>query len=206
MGLTNKYKNGMRVVFTGKGLTDEAKKDLFYPPIGTRGVIAKADGTTNPGIVWDNFIPRVSCRFGRWPGAYYSDYCWELVEPCDKILITRDKKDPMRVIARDLGTNKTAEARCNPQDTFKFETGARLALDRLLGAEPTEKKAPGWSGRITPVDARSVYWTNGRIYEVKDGVICDDDGDSRFFTGDCPVTDFADLQSRIPFKILEIKD
>lgn len=326
--LCNKYKNGMHVVFTGKALSESSKKDPFYPPVGTHGVIAKADGLHNLGIVWDKFTPSIRCDFGEMGiGAFYSDLNWEIVEPSDKILIMRDKKDPMRVIARDLGTNKTAEARCNPQDEFKFETGARLALDRLLGTETVEKKdppakfkvgdvvignemagayyctttsgwigyvvsvgpskgfirvrerknardytvldtcfdlykpafkkgdrvrmrdpghfnchgwatdqimtvkeylpasdsylmeenpysfaphwlvkVPGWNGRITPVDYIGSCWTNGRIYEVKDGVICDDDGDSRFCTESSPVDDFAELQRRVPFKILEIKD
>lgn len=329
MGFTNKYKNGMCVVFTGKACKKGEKHDPFYyPPVGTHGVIADADGTTRPGIVWDNFIPRIVCNFNGRRGAYYSDCNWEICEPSDKILIMRDKKDPMRVIARDLGTNKTAEARCNPQDTFKFETGARLALDRLLGTEATEKKeppakfkvgdvviandkaedayaitvpgwigyvvsvgsngriiveekkgserydvterffdlyrpvfkkgdrvrmrdpghfnchgwatdqvmtvkeyhpasdsymmeenfyafappwlvkVPGWNGRFTPVDTNdfSRWWTNGKIYEVKDGVLRDDDGEIRYYTDDKPVVDSADLQRRVPFKILEIKE
>lgn len=332
MGLTNKYKNGMRVVFTGKALSESGWKDLFYPPDGTHGVIANADGTTNPGIVWDNFTPYPNCKFDGRLGAYYDDRNWEIEElSYDKILIMRDKKDPMRIIARDLGTNKTAEARCNPQDEFKFETGARLALDRLFGTETTEKKDPpakfkvgdvvigndkayaygitkpgwigyvvsvgpskgiirvkesknaheypvldmcfdlyrpefkigdrvrmrdpgdftcserslwatdrimtvkeylpasdaylmeenpyafaphwlvkvlGWNGRFTPVDTNDLsrWWTNGKIYEVEDGVLRDDDGEIRYHTDDKLVVDFADLQSLVPFKILEIKD
>jgi hypothetical protein len=242
----------------------------------------------------------------------------------------RDKKDPMRIIARDLGTNKTAEARCNPRDAFKFETGARLALDRLFGTETTEKKeplakfkvgdvviandqargvysvtapgwigyvlavsesgrairvakteghldywvdsdafdlyrpvfkkgdrvcmrdpdhftgserslwatdkimtvkeylpasdaylmeensyafapswlvkAPGWNGRFTPIDSGLPWWVPGKIYEVEDGVVCDGSGDVRYGSLENPVESFAELQSRIPFKIIEIKD
>ena len=192
----NKFKVGDVVRFIDK--VGRRKSPGCFPPVGTVGKVTEFDEMADVYTVqW--FPDNVGYQPIR--ASFVFEERIELVEHSGKILIMRDKKDPMRVIARDLDTNKTAEARCNPQDTFKFETGARLALDRLFVTEP-----PEWNGRITPVDAKTDYWTNGRIYEVKDGVLCDNDGDTRFSTEQYPVESFVELQSRVPFKILEIKD
>lgn len=53
----------------------------------------------------------------------------------DRIVIYIDKKDPSKVIAKDVSTGKTGVAKCSPEDTFDFYTGAKLAMERLLGAE-----------------------------------------------------------------------
>lgn len=53
----------------------------------------------------------------------------------DRIVIYIDKKDPSKVIAKDISTGKTGVAKCSPEDTFEFYTGAKLAMERLLGVE-----------------------------------------------------------------------
>ena len=320
----NKFKVGDVVRFIDK--VGRRKSPGCFPPVGTVGKVTEFDEMADVYTVqW--FPDNVGYQPIR--ASFVFEERIELVEHSGKILIMRDKKDPMRVIARDLGTNKTAEARCNPQDEFKFETGARLALDRLFGTETTEKKdppakfkvgdvvigndtasiygvtkpgwigyvvgvgpckgfirvkerkneleymvrdrcfdhyrpafkkgdrvrmrdpgyftcserslwatdqimtvkeylpaydaylmeensyafapcwlvkVPGWNGRFTPVEDVKGWWTAGWIYEVEDGVIHDDDGDTRYHTKWSPVVSFEDLQRRVPFKILEIKD
>lgn len=62
-------------------------------------------------------------------------YIWDergLAPVNEKIVIYRDDN---KVIAKNLATGETAEAKCNPQDAFDFTTGARLAFDRLTGTE-----------------------------------------------------------------------
>lgn len=53
----------------------------------------------------------------------------------DRIVIYTDKKDPSKVIAKDISTGKTGVAKCSPEDTFDFYTGAKLAMNRLLGVD-----------------------------------------------------------------------
>ena len=53
----------------------------------------------------------------------------------DRIVVYIDKKDPSKVVAKDVSTGKTGVAKCSPEDTFDFYTGAKLAMERLLGAE-----------------------------------------------------------------------
>lgn len=53
----------------------------------------------------------------------------------DRIVIYTDKKDPSKVVAKDISTGKTGVAKCSPEDTFDFYTGAKLAMKRLLGVE-----------------------------------------------------------------------
>lgn len=53
----------------------------------------------------------------------------------DRIVVYIDKKDPSKVIAKDVSTGKTGVAKCSPEDTFDFYTGAKLAMNRLLGVD-----------------------------------------------------------------------
>lgn len=87
----------------------------------------------------------------------------------EKILIMRDKKNPKRVIARDISTGKEAEAICSDSDEFDFNTGAKLAFRRLMKNGESEKKKP-WTGKVfCTCDIPGIY-TKGRIYEIVDGV------------------------------------
>lgn len=48
-----------------------------------------------------------------------------------------------KVVALDKATGKEGVARCAPDDTFNFETGAKIAFGRLVGeAEPVKPEAP----------------------------------------------------------------
>ena len=53
----------------------------------------------------------------------------------DRIVVYIDKKDPSKVIAKDVSTGETGVAKCSPEDIFDFYTGAKLAMNRLLGVE-----------------------------------------------------------------------
>lgn len=87
----------------------------------------------------------------------------------EKILIMRDKKNPKRVIARDISTGKEAEAICSDSDEFDFNTGAKLAFRRLMKNGESEKKKP-WTGKVfCTCDIPGIY-TKGRIYKIVDGV------------------------------------
>ena len=58
-------------------------------------------------------------------------------EKTNSILIYRDG---LKVIAEDDNTGKTGIAKCKPQDEFDFYTGAKLALERLMGEEKKKVK------------------------------------------------------------------
>lgn len=66
----------------------------------------------------------------------------EDVEPVgyQKIVVTTDGKTVTAKAFDGKAVVKSAEAKCSPQDTFDFEKGAALALDRLLGREKQEEK------------------------------------------------------------------
>ena len=206
----SKFKVGDKVRFTDAEC--HRSDPCYYPPVGTIGTIVSDEMSSTPFIKWDEWTP----PGGAWksihgsnPGLAYDVSEWEgVLEEDQKIMIYIDKGDPHTVIARNLKTGAKATARCAPQDHFDFYVGAKLAFDRLVGTETAEKKDPRWNGRVTPVDTTDMsrWWTNGKIYKVEDGVLRDDDGEVRYYTDDKPVVNFADLQRRLPFKILEIKE
>ena len=84
-----------------------------------------------------------------------------------------------KVIAVDKSTGKTAEALCDPDDKFDFYTGASIAYERLRGrmapARVRETKPKYFTGEVICTYSGG-YFTKGKIYKVKDGVITKDSG------------------------------
>ena len=87
-------------------------------------------------------VQKVSIHEGR-PVGYRLDnsiFMWderglELVKP-ETIVIYRKGSE---TIALDKSTGKKAIVRCCPEDTFDFETGAKLAFDRLFAKKQSYK-------------------------------------------------------------------
>lgn len=75
--------------------------------------------------------------------------CFDLFEEEEKIVITRKGN---KTIAKYYINGKVMEkglARCCPEDTFDFATGAKIAFDRMFGfAEPTLETAFDWNSFI----------------------------------------------------------
>lgn len=73
-------------------------------------------------------------------------------------------------------------AKCSPDDEFDLYTGCELALRRALGAEKKEPQEPEkpkyYNGKMVCIDNGGYYWwTVGKIYEYKDGIVTADDGE-----------------------------
>lgn len=72
-------------------------------------------------------------------------YCWDdnMLEPVNtqKIVITSDGKETLARLYEGEKVVKKATAKCSPDDTFDFKTGAMLAFERLMndGKKPKEK-------------------------------------------------------------------
>lgn len=128
------------------------------------------------------------------------NYTWderglELVRP-EKIIIYRNGSE---VIAKNIYTGKTGAARCNPADEFDFNTGAKLAFERLTN--PELEKPKYYSGKVVCVSPDSSFYTKGKIYEIKDGVGRDDDGDimTRY-----PVKSFEEFSQEMISEFIEL--
>lgn len=131
-------------------------------------------------------------------------YYWadELLEPIhtEKIVITTDgvtttarKYDGKKLI-------KEAKAVCSKDDTFNFDVGAKLAMERLL-----EEKPKLYNGRVVCVSSGlySLGYTKGKIYHFKNGYTVDDDGTTRP-TCCIPIEDFEGLKRKYPGVWLEV--
>lgn len=80
-------------------------------------------------------------------GFYVCAEYFDLIRPIDnrKIVVTADGTTTTARLYDGKTLLKSAEAKCSLKDTFDFEAGAGLAVDRLLGRkteEPTPKLFP----------------------------------------------------------------
>ena len=124
------------------------------------------------------------CHYGSYE-IRDGKYAWHLkerdIEPINESVVIYRKG--AEVIATDKCSGKTAKAKCAPDDTFDFETGARLAFDRLMGeTKPkTEQKTKWYTGQIVCVKSLDNNYTVGKVYQVNDGKLIDDAGVTRPF-------------------------
>lgn len=124
-------------------------------------------------------------------------YYWadELLEPIhtEKIVITTDG---VTTIARKYDGKKLikeAKAVCSKDDTFDFNVGVKLAMERLL-----EEKPKLYNGKVVCVDignAVQVY-TKGKVYQFRDGVAYNDAGCRFHCCVNHPITSFDDLRMK----------
>lgn len=109
-------------------------------------------------------------------------------------------------------------AKCSPDDQFDLYTGCELALRRALGAENKKPEKPKYyNGKMVCVEngGFDIWWTVGKIYEYKDGIVTSDDGDERPQNGQEPYRDaedakhpglFVDKRHNPHVTMLEIKE
>lgn len=129
-----------------------------------------------------------NCFGWGYSGAYYGNVISAAAFLKEKQCIVIYRKG-YETIALDKTTGKKAVAKCSPEDTYNFYTGAQLAFDRLTGVEEKvveqpEKQAEneGFNGFVECIKNEYKHclvmsgFTIGKIYEVKNGKITTDNG------------------------------
>lgn len=129
-------------------------------------------------------------EFGYW----WDERGLELVDL--EILIYRNGSE---VIAKNTLTGKTGVACCNSASEFDFNTGAKLAFERLINPKP--KKPKYYSGKVVCVSSNSSFYTKGKVYEIKDGVGKDDAGDTMTYK---PVKSFEEFSQKMLSTFIEL--
>lgn len=77
-----------------------------------------------------------------------------------KIVITTDGTTTTAKMYHGKTVAKAVESKCNPDDRFDFETGAKLAFNRLLGADVPEDNGGFKAGDVVRItDAGLIYPT-----------------------------------------------
>lgn len=94
----------------------------------------------------------------------------DLIRP-EKIIIYCNGAE---VVAKNTATGKTGVAKCNPADEFDFNTGAKLAFERLTNPEPVKPKY--YTGKVVCAESPDGDFTVGKIYSFKNGRVRDNSG------------------------------
>ena len=107
----------------------------------------------------------------EWGGWAWTENCIAGVACENKIVITSDgEKTLARLYDRDK-VIKTATAKCSPDDNFSFETGAKIAFERLI--DYAEKEPKYFNGKVVCVNKYAGF-TVGKIYKFVNGQCFDD--------------------------------
>jgi hypothetical protein len=98
-----------------------------------------------------------------------------------KIVITSDGTETLARLYEGGKVVKSATAKCSPKDEFNFDTGARLAFDRLIEST-AEKKEEYYNGKVVCTSNENEPYmtvggfTVGKVYTITDGFITNDTG------------------------------
>ena len=98
-----------------------------------------------------------------------------------------------QVTALDKATGEKGVARCCPEDTFDFKTGAKLAFERLMQCPNKPDEIKYYSGKIIFTKGDR-YFKTGHIYEVVNGQIKHPDGEIFLPMGDGRLKDIEDVK------------
>lgn len=150
--------------------------------VGT--VVCYGEGRYDIGVEFDEKINGHSCCI---KGKAYGKkgHCWfgkfdefKPIAPSKKIVITTDGEETLARLYENGKVVKSATAKCSSDDAFEFNTGARLAFDRLIEeSKPKEEKPKYYNGKVVCVETRPHWaYTVGKIYEFVDGQLKNDNG------------------------------
>ena len=89
----------------------------------------------------------------------------------NKIVITTDGTETLARLYDGNKVIKTATAKCSPDDNFSFETGAKIAFERLI--DYAEKEPKYFNGKVVCVNKYAGF-TVGKIYKFVNGQCFDD--------------------------------
>lgn len=127
--MSNTFKIGDRV---------RVVKDCDYAKVGMVGnIIVENNGISKKsvGVKFDeSFLGGHGCAgqceygYGHW--VHPEDL--QPISRSQKVVITADDKSTFAKLYDGREVIKSAEAKCSPKDEFNFETGAKLAFDRLF--------------------------------------------------------------------------
>lgn len=124
-----------------------------------------------------------------------------------KIVITTDGKETLARLYDGDKVIKKAVARCSPEDTFNFETGARIAFDRLVGEKPVEEKPKYYNGKVVCIGnalGNSRLYTVGKIYQFENGRFKNDSGTMTPALENRVVETFEDWENLTMSKFIEV--
>lgn len=134
----------------------------------------------------------------QWSGEMFEPvpiYTEKIVITSDGVTTTARKHDGKNLI-------KEAKAVCSKDDTFNFDVGAKLAMERLMAKD----KPKLYNGKVVCVSSNSfaLGYTKGKIYQFRNGRTLDDDGTTRPSKMTDAIEDFKDIERRYPGVWLEV--
>lgn len=168
-----KFKIGDRVkVLDGSKIKDYTHGWCMKEAIGKEGVVTNRNVTTIEKRAYYK-IKFDDSAFDNWLGTCdFDERGLELVG-INSINFTIVGKSVISQMCGSNGVIAESEARCHPDDEFNLKTGINIALDRLL------EKASLYNGKVVCIENNryvNFAFTKGKIYNVVDGEIKDDNG------------------------------
>lgn len=114
---------------------------------------------------WSGMEYRIEEDGGEW---FWVDEMFSglAIEPREFIVVRRSGSEVIASHKRGDEIVKTAKATCAPSDEFNFDTGAKLAFDRLVGREEPKPKTAAPAPKFKVGDRVVTQFGNGTVVEI----------------------------------------
>ena len=160
-----KYKAGDKVRIVSKW-----GKGCFQSPNGEMDKwLGKIMTVRYVGIKFYNMVEDI--KDNERGGWVWSENCIAGLAYENKIIITTDGTETLARLYDGNKVIKTTTAKCSPDDNFSFETGAKIAFERLI--DYAEKEPKYFNGKVVCVNKYAGF-TVGKIYKFVNGQCFDD--------------------------------
>lgn len=140
-------------------------------------------------------------------GRFYGESELELISLEQKIVITTDGKETLARLYEGNKVIKSATAKCNPEDTFDFKVGAKIAFDRLVGEEKVIEAPKYFKGKAVCVKSNISSLIVGKIYDFsKNDGRGESDRGMKIVSIPCVSVDAINNRFNSSARFLEIKE
>ena len=116
----------------------------------------------------------------------------------EQLIIYRKGDKTIGILKEDGKEVRRAIAKCGPEDMYMFKTGAEIILERLYAPQAYSHKLVCIKG--------STFFKKGKIYKMKDGVICGDGYDEKSIGAFSRFTCLDDVNRSLSAQFIELAE
>lgn len=154
------------------------------------GMVSTVESAINTGP------ERIGYRLEGTEGFVFDERGLKLVQ--EQLIIYRKGDKTIGILKEDGKEVRRAIAKCGPEDMYMFKTGAEIILERLYAPQAYSHKLVCIKG--------STFFKKGKIYEMKDGVICGDGYDEKSIGAFSRFTCLDDVNRSLSAQFIELAE
>lgn len=130
---------------------------------------------------------------GKLDGWFWREEDFELLDEEETLIICRKGNETIGIKKKNGKEIRRELAKCHKDDTYSFQTGAELVMERIFSPEQPKM----FDAKVVCVHSESEDFTKGKVYEVDNGTL---QGNGNNYS---PFRDLEDINLRMIPQFIE---